>query len=114
MIETTIIGGLGLGVFALSTFTPTQRFGYLMMFLLSAALVGDLIFLPALLTGPLGKLFTRGLEKKANTRQQSMTEAPAAGGSPNPPIPTPYSSQSVHASRATTIHEPVIRTPKHQ
>ena len=116
MIETTIIGGLGLGVFALSTFTPTQRFGYLMMFLLSAALVGDLIFLPALLTGPLGKLFTRGLEKKANTRQQSMTETqtPAAAASPNPPIPTPYSSQSAHTSRAPTIHEPVIRTPKHQ
>ena len=38
-------GGLGMAVFALSTFTPTQRFGTLMLTLLAAALVGDLIFL---------------------------------------------------------------------
>lgn len=58
MTQTTIIGGLGLSVFALSTFTPTQRFGTLMLSLLGAALVGDLIFLPALLASPLGRIFT--------------------------------------------------------
>ncbi len=58
MTQTTIIGGLGLSVFALSTFTPTQRFGTLMLALLGAALVGDLVFLPALLASPLGKIFT--------------------------------------------------------
>ncbi|RMF40785.1 MAG: hypothetical protein D6753_10905, partial [Planctomycetota bacterium] len=57
MTQTTIIGGLGLSVFALSTFTPTQRFGTLMLTLLTAALVGDLIFLPALLASPLGRIF---------------------------------------------------------
>ncbi len=55
MTQTTIIGGLGLSVFALSTFTPTQRFGTMMLALLAAALFGDLILLPALLAGPLGK-----------------------------------------------------------
>jgi hypothetical protein len=55
MTQTTIIGGLGLSVFALSTFTPTQRFGTMMLTLLAAALFGDLILLPALLAGPLGK-----------------------------------------------------------
>ncbi len=58
MTQTTIIGGLGLSVFALSTFTPTQRFGTMMLALLAAALVGDLIFLPALLASPLGRIFT--------------------------------------------------------
>lgn len=58
MTQTTLIGGLGLCVFGLSTFTPTQRFGILMLVLLVAALLGDLILLPALLAGPLGKLFT--------------------------------------------------------
>lgn len=57
MFQTTIIGGLGLAVFAFSTFTPTQRFGYLMVSLLAVALVGDLLFLPALLAGPLGRVF---------------------------------------------------------
>ena len=57
MTQTTIVGGLGLFVFALSTFTPTQRFGTLMLVMLVAALVGDLILLPALLAGPLGRCF---------------------------------------------------------
>ncbi len=57
MTQTTIVGGLGLFVFALSTFTPTQRFGTLMLVMLAAALVGDLILLPALLAGPAGKWF---------------------------------------------------------
>ncbi len=57
MTQTTIVGGLGLFVFSLSTFTPTQRFGTLMLLLLAAALVGDLIMLPALLAGPTGRWF---------------------------------------------------------
>jgi predicted RND superfamily exporter protein len=57
MTQTTLIGGLGLSVFAFSTFTPTQRFGVMMLTLLVAALVGDLVFLPALLASPLGKYF---------------------------------------------------------
>ncbi|MFK7767814.1 MAG: RND family transporter [Mariniblastus sp.] len=57
MTQTTLIGGLGLSAFALSTFTPTQRFGILMLILLGTALIGDLILLPALLAGPFGKYF---------------------------------------------------------
>ena len=59
MTQTTLIAGLGLAAFAFSTFTPTQRFGVLMLTLLTAALLGDLIFLPALLTGPIGRFFDR-------------------------------------------------------
>ena len=61
MTQTTLIGGLGLAAFAMSTFTPTQRFGSLMLFLLAAALIGDLIVLPAVLASPLGKYFGREL-----------------------------------------------------
>lgn len=57
MLQTTLVGGLGLAVFAASTFTPTQRFGVMMVTLLTTALLGDLIFLPALLASPLGKAF---------------------------------------------------------
>jgi len=38
MTQTTLIGGFGLSAFALSTFTPTQRFGVLMLILLGMAL----------------------------------------------------------------------------
>ncbi len=57
MMQTAFVGGLGMFVFALSTFTPTQRFGTLMLILLLTALLGDLVLLPALLAGPLGKFF---------------------------------------------------------
>ncbi len=57
MLQTTIIGGFGLAVFATSTFTPTQQFGYLMISMLAAALVGDLLLLPAILVSPLGRFF---------------------------------------------------------
>lgn len=59
MVQSTLISGLGLLVFSLSGFLPTQRFAWMIMCLLLAALVGDLLFLPALLVGPLGKIFVR-------------------------------------------------------
>jgi len=72
MTQTTLIGGLGLAVFAFSTFTPTQRFGVMMLAILSAALIGDLVFLPALLTGPLGRFFDRPRKRK----KSPLTPAP--------------------------------------
>ena len=60
MTQSTLIAGLGLFSFAFSTFVPTQRFGILMLAILSTALMGDLIFLPALLTcKPFGRFFLR-------------------------------------------------------
>ena len=66
MTQTTIVGGLGLFVFALSTFTPTQRFGSLMLVMLATALIGDMILLPALLAGPAGRWF------KCNHRKRNQ------------------------------------------
>ncbi len=57
MMQTTLICGLGLLVFTLSGFIPTRRFALMMCTLLLAALAGDLILLPALLIGPLGRFF---------------------------------------------------------
>ena len=56
-LQAAIISGLGLSIFALSTFTPTQRFGYLMLTILWMGVVAELIFFPALLAGPLGLVF---------------------------------------------------------
>ncbi len=73
MTQTTMIAGLGLAVFALSTFTPTQRFGILMLTLMTAALLGDLIFLPAMLAGPFGRVFSRN-----EPELESSPSSPAA------------------------------------
>lgn len=56
-LQAALISGLGLSVFALSTFTPTQRFGWLMLSILVAGVVAELLMLPALLAGPLGVVF---------------------------------------------------------
>jgi len=55
--QAALISGLGLSIFAFSTFTPTQRFGYLMLTILFMGVVAELIFFPALLAGPLGRVF---------------------------------------------------------
>lgn len=68
--QAAIISGMGLSIFALSTFTPTQRFGYLMLSILFAGVVAELIFYPALLAGPLGAVFKA---RKPNTPDQPAT-----------------------------------------
>lgn len=72
MTQTTLIGGFGLSVFYFSSFTPTERFGVMMLVLLCAALIGDLIFLPALLASPLGRFF--GREQVRNDSDESIGE----------------------------------------
>ncbi len=56
MVQTSLVCGLGLLVYAFSSFVPTQHFAYMMVGLLMAALIGDLVFLPALLLSPVGKV----------------------------------------------------------
>ena len=67
-MQAAVISGLGLSVFALSTFTPTQRFGYLMLTILFAGLVAELIMLPALLAGPLGRFCNPRPSRKAKAK----------------------------------------------
>lgn len=47
--STSLICGLGFFVFFFGDFMPAVRFGQLLFFMLAAALIGDLIFLPSLL-----------------------------------------------------------------
>lgn len=60
MFQTSMICGLGLLLFALSGFIPVRRFALMMFALLTLALAGDLVVLPALLVGPLGRVFRPG------------------------------------------------------
>jgi predicted RND superfamily exporter protein len=67
MVHTTLICASGLLVFSLSSFMPIVRFSWMMATLLLAALLGDLILLPALLVGPLGKWLTPKAPQPAAT-----------------------------------------------
>jgi hypothetical protein len=73
MYQSWAVLGLGLAVFALSSFVPTQRFGALMFTLLTAALVGNLLLLPAVLASPLAYFFGRRTIKKAQAAQRSKS-----------------------------------------
>ncbi len=102
MTQTTVVGGLGLFVFALSTFTPTQRFGTLMLVMLAAALVGDLIMLPALLAGPAGRFF------KPRTQARKSTDT-------SEPIDTKSQIAESESSTHLKVHFPAERTdPPHR
>jgi hypothetical protein len=68
--------GLGLSVFILSPFTPTQRFGFIMVTMLTAALAGNLLLMPALLAGPLGRFFAWRIYRPAT--QPAAELAPPA------------------------------------
>jgi len=57
MIQTAMVCGLGLLVFALSSFVPISRFAWLTFALLAVGLMSDLLLTPALLYSPLGKWF---------------------------------------------------------
>jgi predicted RND superfamily exporter protein len=71
MVQSWGVIGIGLSVFAMSTFIPTFRFGVLTIALLTVALVCNLIFLPALLAGPLGYSLASRVRKKSDKQQGS-------------------------------------------
>jgi predicted RND superfamily exporter protein len=57
MIQTSLICGFGLLVFSLSPFLPIARFSWMLFAMLMLALVADLVVWPAVLLGPLGRVF---------------------------------------------------------
>ena len=94
--------GIGLSVFSLSPFGPTQRFGYMMLAMLTIALVGNLVFMPALLSGPLGAVFSWSvlrIERNKALRNGRTTVKEDAGSDELPPphVLPGQSKQVVHA-----------------
>ena len=59
MWQTTAVCAISPLVYGLSDFIPTQRFAVMMLGLLFAALVGDVVLLPALVASPIGRVLTR-------------------------------------------------------
>jgi len=57
LVQSALVCGLGILAFTASSFAPTRRFAWMLSLLVAAALVGDLIVLPALLTTRAGRWF---------------------------------------------------------
>ncbi|MFM8702826.1 MAG: efflux RND transporter permease subunit, partial [Planctomycetia bacterium] len=81
--------GIGLSVFSLSPFGPTQRFGHMMLAMLTVALVGNLVLLPALLAGPLGAVFSWSVLRieRAKAKREGRRKVKADPGSDALPAP---------------------------
>lgn len=88
-LQAALISGLGLSVFAFSTFTPTRQFGYLMLTILLAGVVAELVLLPALLAGPLGSAFRPSSNRIAShcASRAGRLESPAAEPCEESPMP---------------------------
>ena len=97
--QAAIVNGLGLSVFALSTFMPTRKFGGLMLVILVAGWVAELLLVPALLAGPLGAVF------RPRRRKDHRREQPAAAPEPALPLAVPraciVTAHAAHAASAT-------------
>ena len=57
MVQSSLICGLGMMVFYFSEFLPSSRFAWMLLSLLMVGLAANLVLLPALVVGPLGRLF---------------------------------------------------------
>jgi len=69
----------------LSVFMPTVKFARLLLVLLSVALVGDLLLLPAILASPFGRLFrAKQVEKKVTGRVTDPSEKATENSGENP------------------------------
>jgi uncharacterized protein len=77
MFVSSVVCGLGPIVFYLSDFLPASRFATMMLLLLTIAVVGDLVLLPALMAGPAGKLFERQYRKPFDPGRENPTSAPS-------------------------------------
>ena len=75
MLQTSLICGLGMLPFAASSFGPVSRFAGGMVALLFAALIGDLLLLPAILSSPLGRFFTKSRQGSGFTVSMASTES---------------------------------------
>ncbi len=79
MWQTSAAIGIGLLMLYPAELLMISRFGWLMSALIAAALLGDIVLLPALMVGPLGWLMERSA---ARTRSQTAESAPAPSASP--------------------------------
>jgi len=104
MYQSWAVLGLGLAVFALSSFMPTQRFGAMMFALLTAALVGNLLLLPAVLCSPLSHFFLRRIIKKARAHEDGLPlreDFPFDLAPPQPMAPSQLRRDTSHRSVRT-------------
>jgi predicted RND superfamily exporter protein len=100
--------GIGLSVFSLSPFMPTRNFGIMMISMLTVALAGNLLMLPAVLAGPGGQMFAWGIRRKENRRRAKL--GLPLMENPDAPEPTSAPESSESSTPAATPTREAIPT----
>ena len=96
MFVSSLVCGLGPVVFYFSDFLPASRFAWMMLLLLTVAVAGDMILLPALVVSPLGRLFERQYRQPTEAAQTST---------PEQVLPRPISSRQTPSTTIEAEHE---------
>ncbi len=109
MWQTSAAVGFGLLMLYPAELLMISRFGWLMAALIGAALFADLVFLPALLTGPLGALIERTIRRE--TAEPMATKPTVAEGSPvsSRPVVVPTSHPHFGLAKRPVRQRPRIR-----
>ncbi len=117
-LQAALISGLGLSIFCFSTFTPTMRFGWLMLTILIAGVVAELIMLPAILAGPLGRVFKVPDSDPRMTPSPGQSQDNSHNGDPHGGAP---SERTMLGSERPRLHgsEPItaphsVQTTQHR
>ncbi len=111
MWQTSAAVGIGLLMLAPAELLLIHRFGWLMAALIGTALVADVIFLPALLAGPLGGLIERSTRRQAMTGQESLEAQEKFEAETNPHQPVTAAEES---TATDTVPEPHVLKLKSQ
>lgn len=96
MWQTSMAIGMGMLMLYWADLLLVSRFGWLMAALIAAALLGDVILLPAMLSGLLGGLIERRVQA------EQTKEAPATAGMGKPVIPEPHVPSFTNSPREKT------------
>lgn len=99
MWQTSAAVGLGLLVLFPADLLLISRFGWLMACLIAAAFVGDMVLLPCLLVGPLGKLIERRAKLNGEIEVEEASEFVDFQPPTGPPIPKPHHVHTVRANK---------------
>lgn len=102
--------GIGLAIFSLSPFMPTRNFGIMMISMLTVAMAGNLLFLPAILAGPGGAIFAWGIRRKETRAEARRERARQRRGIDRPMgVPVPAGAHE-SIPEPHLQHEPARRT----
>lgn len=107
LCQTSIAVGIGLLVLCPAELSIVSRFGWMMSSMIGAALVADLILLPALLAGPLGTMIMH----TEHARMEANTDTPPfADDANNDVTSSPSAETKTEASRSQPPKPHVLDT----